>query len=143
MQRTRRWIAANPDGYAMFQRLARERARLGMPISIGQITEVVRWEMDKILRDPDATGYKIPNAYRRYIAIQLMRDEPGLRKWFTTTDDLSEFLDDAPPHLEVVPPQTDPLAPDFAARSSIPADRLDELDADEDPIDRLLEDLGS
>ena len=69
-----KFIRENPRVYQLFEKLALARRR---NFGIGQLTEVVRWEIDRTW-DVDDRGFKINNNHRAYIARQLIEDHPEL-----------------------------------------------------------------
>ncbi len=75
-----KWIAANPDGFKMFEFYALEAASTGKRFGIGQIAERVRWET----RIKKLGAFKVNNNHRSYIARELVRRHPQLK-------DLIEF----------------------------------------------------
>lgn len=70
------WIAANPNGYAEFVRLALGRLDNARRFGINQLCEVVRWEVEKTWTDSD--GFKVNNNHAPYIARKLVEDHPRL-----------------------------------------------------------------
>ena len=78
------WIASNPIAYERFIELALQKVAMGHKFSIGQITEVVRWDMSIRFNKAD---FAIPNACRRYIALQMFEDHPEIESYCTTKQD--------------------------------------------------------
>lgn len=78
------WITQNSDAYDRFIELALQKVALGHKFGIGQITEVVRWDMSIRFNKFD---FAIPNAYRRYIALQMFEDHPEIEPFCTTKQD--------------------------------------------------------
>ena len=78
---TQEWIAANPGLYRLFVKYALEKVASGHKFGIGALTERVRWE-GPARGEPGE--FKIPNACRRYIAIQLYLDHPEIEDFCTT-----------------------------------------------------------
>lgn len=76
----RKWIEANPKGFALFERFALELASKNRRFGIGFIAERVRWECFI----GNYTDFKINNNHRAYIARELVRRHPELK-------DLIEF----------------------------------------------------
>ena len=75
-RRAERWIAENPQIYAMFVRFALDLAAKRQSFGIGLLAERVRWEC-KIQARSDAE-YRVNNNHRAYIARRLVQDHPEL-----------------------------------------------------------------
>jgi hypothetical protein len=81
---TLEWVRKNPRIYGKFVELALEKSNRGEKFGIGALTERVRWDASIWFDDTD---FKIPNAYRRYIAIHLMLNHPQIEAYCTTKQD--------------------------------------------------------
>ncbi|NBR00720.1 MAG: hypothetical protein EBT79_13475 [Actinobacteria bacterium] len=76
------WIRDNPDVYARFVELAREKVGRCEQFSIAAITEVVRW--DATVRFAKGKDFAISNSIRRYIALRMVEDHPEFEPYITT-----------------------------------------------------------
>lgn len=77
------WVKANPDAFAAVERVALEKARRRQKFGIGQITEIVRWEMPD-LKVAGSDGFKMNNNHRAYIARMLIERHPELGEFIET-----------------------------------------------------------
>ena len=80
-EQTREWIRLNPKGYGKFVELALEKVAQGQKFGIGALCERVRWDANIWFEGAD---FKIPNAYRRYIALHMMLEHPAIEQVCTT-----------------------------------------------------------
>jgi hypothetical protein len=98
-KQTQEWIQDNQVLYAEYERYALDKVNLGHKFGIGQLTERVRW--DGPYNASGLSEFKVPNACRRYIAIQLYDDHPEIEEFCTTNrgdfkapgDDAQEWAD--------------------------------------------------
>jgi len=70
------WIAAHPEGFAEFEKMALRAAGRGRRFGAKLLAERVRWER-RIEHGED--DFKINNNYVAYIARELIARHPGLR----------------------------------------------------------------
>jgi hypothetical protein len=88
-EETREWIRQNPKGYGKFVELALEKVAQKQKFGIGALCERVRWDANIWFK---GTDFKIPNAYRRYIALHMMLEHPAIEDFCTTKKaDVSEL----------------------------------------------------
>lgn len=78
---TLEWIRRNPRIYGKFVELALEKVSQRQKFGIGALCERVRWDANIWFSDSD---FKIPNAYRRYIALHMMVEHPSIEEFCTT-----------------------------------------------------------
>ena len=68
--------------FPLFERFALERLASKKRFGIAQLTEVVRWECDKLWAY-DEEGFRINNSHRAYIARDLLRLYPALEPYLS------------------------------------------------------------
>lgn len=78
---TQEWAGKNPQVYGKFVELALAKCARREKFSIHALTEVIRWDASVVFDDGD---FKIPNAYRRYIALRMMVQHPNIEHYCTT-----------------------------------------------------------
>lgn len=81
--RYRRWRDANPAVFAIFYNFAAQLLARNRPFGIRLLSNRVRWEVHMHI-EKDDEGFRINNNLTPYLARDLMRRMPGLKKLIQT-----------------------------------------------------------
>lgn len=78
----REWMDQHPAIFRLFERFALRAAERGARFGIGQLTEMVRWEVNVEWRESEK--WKINNNHRAYVARRLIALHPELVQFIET-----------------------------------------------------------